>query len=1022
MLIAINRHIVNKASGEQLKSASGQFENLDVKPEELAALIDRGFAFCAQHHSGWRASKNFTVAGFLAVDIDHGLSVETVLNDPYFQQYGCLLYTTPSHKADAHRFRVLFELETPIAEGEQLRQALTGLIVKFGADGSCKDPCRMFFGSKNSAPVLIGKRLPATEVEALQARAEESRIRTASDGDATGGIRSAVRSRITIASDTTVRTASGLPSLLTNIPPHTSIFCPQHIDNHPSAFTLRNRHGVSGFACSACNATFFVDDGSGVQHSDYRFDYHWNSVLALNYEQYSNHMDDDGSVDMSTIVGGHVRQWSEARYLPYEEPAPKLIPQLAAAAPLPGVDMREMLVAYDFEARAGITLIKSPKGTGKTEWLKRLVEDAKAADLSVLLIGHRRALITATAERIGLTSYLAESEEGDEDAPAYRIPNRHYAVCVDSIDKLRTQFDRYDLVVIDEVEQVIAHLLSATLREHRQEALLRFQFYLKQAGAMYLLDADLNRVTIEVLEVLLDDNVDRTFQVLLNWWKPDNKIVHLYDGTKPDALIGELIGSLSRDERCFVCSNSKEFIDRLEGEVANRFGDRKVTLKITSENSQKPAIQSIVRDIRTRALQCDVIFTSPALGTGIDITFEGDAALIDTVYGFFQARINTHFDIDQQLARVRNPKRINVWVSPQEFQFETDSEAIKAELLSSGAEHRKLLRIESDGELVYDELYDTIYAAVTASQRASKNRLRQNFIELRRSNGWTVEHVAADTETARLGKEISKAGKEAIRRERAEQLLSAPQITVGCFDALKKAERAEKLKDADRPTMRRFEIEAFYRSDATAELLDADEEGRLRESIRNFEVLMADDEKLREKDFWQANSLTPDQGQWLLKKQLLQSIFELSGVFRDDTFDSGVEIESSQLDRFAREVVKRKVEIERHFGIQVRADTIRKPVQQLKALLALMGLTLSRRRVEQSNKAKRYFYGLDVDRLHTLLNWAAFRGDPHRYEAWRMSRGVAAASEQTGSVPGNPDDASDPLDRPLQARAQPSGK
>ena len=1011
MLIAVNRQIVNKASGEILKRTNGQFENLDITPEKLAALIDHGYAFCAQHRDGWRSAKNFTVSGFLAVDIDHGLSVETVLSDPYFQQYGCLLYTTPSHKSDAHRFRVLFELETPITDGAELRRALTGLIIKFGADGACKDPCRLFFGSKESSPVLVGKQLPVFEVEALQIRADEGGVRSASSGDSKQGPPSAVRSRLSIGIDTTVRTIQGRTALLRELPPRTSIFCPQHLDDRPSAFTLRNRNGVPGLSCSTCNATFFLDDGSGVKHSNYQFDYHWNSVLALSYEQYCSQMDHDGNIDMSVVLGGRVRQWGEMRYLPYDEAAPILVPQFVKAQPLAGVEMGEQLVGYDFKAGADITLIKSPKGTGKTEWLKQLVQDAKGADLSILLIGHRRALIAATAERIGLTSYLNAPDVNEESTPAYRVPNRHYAVCVDSLDKLNTQLDRYDLVVIDEVEQVIAHLLSATLREHRQEALLRFQYYLKQAGAMYLLDADLNRVTIEVLDVMLDDDRDRNFQMLINWWLPENKAVQLYGGTKPDALIGELIGSLSRGERCFVCSNSKAFIDQLEGEVVKRFGVRIRALKITSENSQQPEIQTIIRNIGIRALEYDVIFTSPALGTGIDITFEGDAALIDTVYGFFQARINTHFDIDQQLSRVRNPKKISVWISPQEFQFETDSEAIKAELLASWAEHRKLLRIESNGKLVYDELYDMVYATVTASERASKNRLRQNFIDLRQSNGWAVEEVTADKDTTRMGKEIGIAGKEALRQSRFEQILAAPQITVDRFEELKKKERAEKLKDVDKPAMRRYEIESFYRTDATAELLIVDEEGRLRESIRTFEVLMSDDETLRRRDMFETQKLTPDQKQLLLKKQLLASAFAASGILRNGSFDAEVEIDTAQLNSFARELLKRKVEIERHFGVQVRADVSKKPVRQLQELLALTGLTLPRRRIEQGGKAKRYFYGLDAGRLDMVTAWAARRSDPHCYESWRISRGVAPSDEPEATSRYS-DETFDPLDSP----------
>ena len=869
MLIAINRYLVNKAPCVTLRQHNGDFENFDFPAAEVAQLINEGFAFCAQHHSGWRTSKNFSGSGFLAVDVDHWLKLETVLQDTYFLKFGSFLYTTPSHAEDAHRFRVVFELESPIFNPDEFKLALTGLIKRFGADLSCKDPCRIFFGSSRSNPTFVGNRLPVTEVQALQIRAQESSVRFESESGGKG-YSSAVRSRLTVASDTMVRTDHGDIALLRDLPARTSIFCPQHFDNRPSAFTLRNRNGVPGLSCSACNATFFLDDGSGVKHSTYKFDYQWDDVLALSYEQFSTHMDQDGNIDLSTILGGRVRQWSDVRYLPYEEPPRKFTPQYGSLGLSDREELAISLLGYDFTSRADITLIKSPKGSGKTEWLKQLVTDAKDSELSVLLIGHRRALISSTADRIGLQGYLAAPKDDDEslDTPpgsAYRVPNRYYAVCVDSLDRLNTQTDHYDLVVIDEVEQVIAHLLSATLREHRREALMRFQYYLKQAGALYCLDADLNKVTVEVLDAMLNDQRDRSFQVLLNWWKPDNRTVHLFDGAKPDGLIGELFNSLSRDERSFVCSNSKELIDRLEGEVVARFGDKVNVLKITSENSQKPEIQTIVRDIKTRALDYNAIFTSPALGTGIDITFDNDAALIDNVFGFFQARINTHFDIDQQLSRVRNPKRINVWISPQEFQFETDQEAIKAELLASGAKHRQLLSFESDGTPVYDDLYDTVYAAVTASQRASKNRLRHHFVNLRKSNGWQVETVAPGEDGIQLGKEIGRAGKDARRLSKFSQILLAPRITSAAFDALKTTESAEKLKDADRPAMRRYEIESFYRCEVTNQMLEADDEGRLRTAVKNFEILLADDETLRVKDGWDTKALTPDQGQLLLK-------------------------------------------------------------------------------------------------------------------------------------------------------------
>ena len=140
MLIAVSRIIVNKPDREQFKEKklSGTFENLDLSVDELATEVSQGHAFCAQHSRKWRKKENFLQAGFLAVDIDHRLTIPEALNHPFVQAFGGLIYTSPSHTEEYHRFRIVFELEQPITDRQTMGQAYTGLILKFGADGACE--------------------------------------------------------------------------------------------------------------------------------------------------------------------------------------------------------------------------------------------------------------------------------------------------------------------------------------------------------------------------------------------------------------------------------------------------------------------------------------------------------------------------------------------------------------------------------------------------------------------------------------------------------------------------------------------------------------------------------------------------------------------------------------------------------------------------------------------------------------------------------------------------------------------
>ena len=1022
MLIAINRHLVNKASKDDIAKANSKFESIDLDATSLAAEIKKGHAFCAQHRPGSRKSSGFIRAGFLAVDIDHGLTLDAARSDPYFRQFASILYTTPSHTDEKHRFRIVFELETPIGDERDMAQALTGLAARFGGDGACTDACRMFFGSSASTPETYAHRLPASEVAHLIIRGGERRTLSDSVGEE-GSRRSAVRSRIDLPANIEVRLENGGSALLREVPARTRIFCPCHVDTRPSAFTLRNQRGNPGLYCSACAATYFVQDGSDrAQQHRYIFDYQWQRILNVTVEEYEAYADDNGHVDIGELRGGRIRVL-DRRHLAFDEIIPVVspaMPKLKFNAHGDVIRSSDPMGHFDVASRPEpglvvdkpLTLIRSPKGTGKTEWLGKLVSMFKGHDVTVLLIGHRRALISATANRIGLTSYLGEFGEESAGPRIGAMPTEHYAICVDSLPRMAPSVDKYDVVLIDEVEQVFAHLLSDTLKEDRREALHTLRHYLQNAKAIYALDADLSSVTIELLDAVFQAD-SPTYQAIVNQWQPVDRSVDIYEGSKPDQLVGELTASIQRGERCFVCSNSKKLVEELSGGIAKRVARPLKMLVITSDNSQHADIQAIIRNIKVRALDYDVIFTSPALGTGIDITFDDDAQCIDTVFGFFRARINTHFDIDQQLSRVRNPKRICVWISAEEFRFETDAEAIKAELLGSEAQHQRFLRLERDGTKVYDrdEFYETVFSVVTAAQRASKNRLRQNFMELRRANGWKVNVVGTDADLSSEGRAIAARGKAERRSADFERILHARKITTDEYDDLRRDADRERLKEADVPAMRRYEIESFYLEDVTPELLEEDGERRLRSAIAWHEILMASDEDLVRHDRYAESNLTPDKPFFLLKKKLLEGLLQRAHLIEDGSIARNAFVDASRLAEFSTHCIEQKTQIERLFDIGVRTNVRKDPITQLKSILKLIGLGLVKVGRDQSGGTSKVQYRLNSMALDQLVKWTALRSIPEHRDDWRRKRSRSETNADLNEIDSEvPLTSTDPLD------------
>ena len=77
----------------------------------------------------------------------------------------------------------------------------------------------------------------------------------------------------------------------------------------------------------------------------------------------------------------------------------------------------------------------------------------------------------------------------------------------------------------------------------------------------------------------------------------------------------------------------------------------------------------------------------PFIGSQRDITFPGHAREVDAVYGFFNSGINSHYDVDQQLGRVRDPGEVKVWVCGRKNFFEIELDAVKLDLVQTGDAH-----------------------------------------------------------------------------------------------------------------------------------------------------------------------------------------------------------------------------------------------------------------------------------------------------------------------------------------------
>ncbi|MBD0312472.1 MAG: DUF3854 domain-containing protein, partial [Microcoleus sp. T3-bin5] len=342
----------------------------------------------------------------------------------------------------------------------------------------------------------------------------------------------------------------------------------------------------------------------------------------------------------------------------------------------------------DIPYHSGLVGVKSPKGTGKTYDLIKLIAQTHAQGRKVLLLTHRIVLGRAICEAVGIP-WIEEMNSDAERKTEGKAMG--FGLCVDSLHPLsQANFNPLDwegaLVIIDEVEQVFWHLLNAsTCRENRQAILSTmrtlFQSVLSTGGTVRLQDADLSDISIDFVREFAGTDIKPWIAV--NHWQPSEPWqIKFYDtqnvkgGTKddPSGLLKDSVARVTLGGKIWVScdsqkAKSKHGTKTLEKYYRSRCPGKKI-LRIDAEtvaNPEHPAYQcaeKIQSSGKTRekikdefAALYDIIICSPSLATGVSVDLRGH---FTAVFGIFQGAISDN-EVRQSLARVREPVPRFVW-------------------------------------------------------------------------------------------------------------------------------------------------------------------------------------------------------------------------------------------------------------------------------------------------------------------------------------------------------------------------
>jgi hypothetical protein len=941
------------------KQSKFGWQNVELSHADFEGCLKKGYAHGHQWHEGTRLSDNFMASTVISVDFDKGnIKLDTLLDNPFIKQSASFVYTSSSHSEVNHRFHVLFVLPSRAVSIEDLKIINRGIYKKLAnsfqfanytdiVDTSVDNPASFLFGSPNSIRLSQEVFLTFKQMDEIRKLGVNTFSQVKEASDKPPAISKFIDAKMQVQQPNSKYISLDLLNIKDRIR------CPFHIpDKHASAFVIESGNKVRGIHCRTCNKSWFTGPTPPEKYDFFKID----ELIRRN----------SGQINSNYKFQGIAEIFPEVDANPYKS----------------NYHVTNKKHLESIPTNSGIHLIKSPKGSGKTTALINLVINAKfkpsifekKGRIPVILIGHRQALIREMSEKLGLTCYLDSGSsdrwlklEQVDGKLAYRSQKpREYAICLDSLhSRMRLDAEDYPIVIIDESEQEFSHLLSDSM-EHPYKNFETLATLIGRASHVYCLDADLGEITVDgILNCLKINRQRNSYNSVIDSTEHNSSIhFHLNEYKKPAGklniisqqfeIYGQIISSIKNNKKCFVTSNSKKIAETLYLSISKQFPDKKF-LCITSNNSGDENIRDHVKNIKETVLEYDAVFSSPSLGTGIDITYPDNAEIVDCVYGIFLNSVNTHFDIDQQLARVRHPKEVNVWISNKNTEHITNSSIIRQDLLDEYDIAPEIRTIDQDG-IVYsnnEHSFLNLLSKIRQIRYESQNNFRENFISYKKWQGWNIYEPSLNEDMYKLGKIIHSSGTKQLKMNYQEQILNARLISEKeCFDiSLKRQKNDPKdpISSPEKTLLEKYWLQKTYKCEVTKELLDLDKNGQFRKALQIYETLVHDEIELIKSKRDISTSAILNTKSNVIKAMhnieqayALKKAFVAAGIYKNGKFLPDAKWSQNSLSEFILLCKDNyyKAEISRLFNIDIGQKNLsNRASRQLTNFLQLAGLT-----------------------------------------------------------------------------------
>ncbi len=276
-----------------------------------------------------------------------------------------------------------------------------------------------------------------------------------------------------------------------------------------------------------------------------------------------------------------------------------------------------------------IILLNAQKGTGKTSIsIQSIIDRAKQLDLSVLMFNPTRFLARDSANKLGLTCHL------DEDKAAI---SKYVSTCPESGHKFY-DLRQWDIVIIDEANEVIPRVWQGTLGKAPEQAKQAFNEFLQEAGTVILSQDGLYRPIVR--SVARVSGIDS--QHLIERRRPQSamQIVRYLGNHKPESWetdskgcgridwqysswFKQIENALERGEKIAIPCGSRAKARQIARLIREKCPNKKVTI-CDGRDSFGGLRSAIARDVNGWILenQPDVFIWTPVFNSGISIEID----------------------------------------------------------------------------------------------------------------------------------------------------------------------------------------------------------------------------------------------------------------------------------------------------------------------------------------------------------------------------------------------------------------